>query len=81
MYRANFGIFCSTPGIALSRSVGRKAAARMLLTGMSINAEEALQIGLVSKICKENELGKVPENCYWKLLNIMKIITIKKENC
>lgn len=56
-FRANFGIFCSTPGIALSRCVGRKAAARMLLTGMSINAEEAYKIGLVSKVCEEHELG------------------------
>ncbi|KAK6624146.1 hypothetical protein RUM44_011004 [Polyplax serrata] len=55
---ANFGIFCSTPGIALSRCVGRKAAARMLLTGMSINAEEAYKIGLVSKVCEEHELDQ-----------------------
>lgn len=57
IYSANFGIFCSTPGIALSRCVGRKAAARMLLTGMSVSADEAFQIGLVSKVCTESLLG------------------------
>lgn len=57
-FRANFGIFCSTPGIALSRSVGRKAAARMLFSGLPVSAEEAYNMGLVSLVCKESELGK-----------------------
>ncbi|EEB11024.1 enoyl-CoA hydratase, putative [Pediculus humanus corporis] len=55
---ANFGIFCSTPGIALSRCVNRKAAALMLLTGLPVTAEEGLRMGLVSKVCKENELDE-----------------------
>ncbi|KAL0278344.1 UNVERIFIED_CONTAM: hypothetical protein PYX00_000186 [Menopon gallinae] len=54
---ANFGIFCSTPGIALVRTVNKKAAARMLLTGEPIPCPEALRVGLVSVMCKEDELA------------------------
>ncbi|XP_045581937.1 enoyl-CoA hydratase domain-containing protein 3, mitochondrial isoform X2 [Procambarus clarkii] len=50
------GIFCSTPGIPLVRSVPRKVSAHMLLTGLPITAEEALRAGLVSKLVSENEL-------------------------
>ncbi len=46
----NIGLFCSTPMVALSRSVGRKAAMDMLLTGDMIPAEEALRIGLVNRL-------------------------------
>ena len=34
----NIGLFCSTPMVALSRAVGRKAAMEMLLTGELIDA-------------------------------------------
>lgn len=44
------GLFCSTPAVALSRAVGRKAAMRMLLTGEAIDADEALRIGLISHL-------------------------------
>ncbi|VEL23820.1 unnamed protein product [Protopolystoma xenopodis] len=27
------GLFCSTPGVALARAIGRRAAAELLLTG------------------------------------------------
>ncbi|WP_431855269.1 enoyl-CoA hydratase [Azospirillum sp.] len=46
----NIGLFCSTPMVALSRAVGRKAAMEMLLLGDLIAAEEAERIGLVNKI-------------------------------
>ena len=35
----NIGAFCSTPGVALGRAVGRKHAMEMLLTGEAIGAE------------------------------------------
>nr|XP_046913795.1 enoyl-CoA hydratase domain-containing protein 3, mitochondrial-like isoform X2 [Dermatophagoides farinae] len=47
---ANVGLFCSTPGIAVARSVHRRMAAYMLLTGRPINANEALISGLVTCI-------------------------------
>ena len=46
----NIGLFCSTPMVALSRSVGRKAAMEMLLTGELIPAEKARGIGLVNRV-------------------------------
>lgn len=56
---ANFGIFCSTPGIALARSVNRMRASQMLLTGLPITANEALQAGLVSQVTADNDLDRV----------------------
>jgi enoyl-CoA hydratase/carnithine racemase len=46
----NIGLFCSTPMVALSRNVGRKAAMEMLLTGEPIDGEQALRIGLINKV-------------------------------
>jgi enoyl-CoA hydratase/carnithine racemase len=50
------GLFCSTPMVALSRSVGQKKAMEMLLTGEFISAEEALAEGLVNKVVLAEEL-------------------------
>src|SRR5580693_635449 len=46
----NIGLFCSTPMVALSRNVPRKAAMEMLLTGDMISAEDAARIGLVNHV-------------------------------
>ncbi|MEO7010309.1 MAG: enoyl-CoA hydratase-related protein, partial [Caldimonas sp.] len=45
----NVGLFCSTPGVALSRNLGRKAAFEMLVTGEFISAAQALEKGLVNR--------------------------------
>ena len=50
------GLFCSTPMVALSRSVGQKKAMEMLLTGDFISAEEALAEGLVNRVVPAGEL-------------------------
>ena len=52
----NIGLFCSTPMVALSRAVGRKAAMEMLLTGDMIAADRAREIGLVNRVVPEGEL-------------------------
>src|SRR6185312_6266628 len=52
----NIGLFCSTPMVALSRAVGRKAAMEMLLTGDMISAAEAARLGLVNRAVPEPEL-------------------------
>jgi enoyl-CoA hydratase/carnithine racemase len=44
------GLFCSTPMVALSRTVARKHALEMLLTGDTITAEEAYRMGLVNRL-------------------------------
>src|SRR5262245_7797796 len=46
----NIGLFCSTPMVALTRAVGRKAAMQMLLTGKLIDAETAQAIGLINRV-------------------------------
>src|SRR5690348_3967275 len=46
----DIGLFCSTPMVALSRNVSRKAAMEMLLTGRMVEPEDALRIGLVNKV-------------------------------
>jgi enoyl-CoA hydratase/carnithine racemase len=52
----NIGLFCSTPMVALSRAVGRKAAMEMLLTGDLIPASRAHALGLVNRVVPETEL-------------------------
>ena len=44
----NIGLFCSTPMVAVSRKVNRKRTMKMLLTGDSINADHAKEIGLIN---------------------------------
>ncbi len=46
----NLGLFCSTPSVALSRNLSRKAAFEMLVTGDFITAEQALVKGLVNAV-------------------------------
>jgi len=52
----NIGLFCSTPMVALSRAVGRKAAMEMLLTGELVGATRAREIGLVNRVVPAGEL-------------------------
>ncbi len=46
----NIGLFCSTPMVALSRNVSRKAAMEMLLLGEMAPAAKALELGLVNRV-------------------------------
>jgi enoyl-CoA hydratase/carnithine racemase len=52
----NIGLFCSTPMVALTRAVGRKAAMEMLLTGEFVDAVTARAIGLVNRVVPRIEL-------------------------
>jgi enoyl-CoA hydratase/carnithine racemase len=52
----NLGLFCSTPMVALSRTVGRKQAMEMLLTGDMTGADEALRIGLINRIVPADQI-------------------------
>jgi enoyl-CoA hydratase/carnithine racemase len=51
-----YGLFCSTPMVALSRNVGRKASMEMLLTGDFVEPEEALRLGLVNQVVKPDDM-------------------------
>ncbi len=52
----NVGLFCSTPGVALSRNVGRKEAFEMLVTGDFIDAATAQARGLVNRVVPPDQL-------------------------
>jgi enoyl-CoA hydratase/carnithine racemase len=52
----NLGLFCSAPGVALSRNVLRKAAFEMLVTGDFISAEEAKGRGLINRVANPEQL-------------------------
>jgi len=52
----NVGLFCSTPGVALSRNVGRKEAFEMLVTGDFIDAATAQARGLVNRVVPADQL-------------------------
>jgi len=49
----DIGLFCSTPAVAISRAVGRRAAMDMLLTGRMVPAEEALAMGLLNRVADD----------------------------
>jgi len=51
------GLFCSTPSVPLSRNISRKRAFEMLMTGEFIDAEKAMDWGLVNEVVKADELN------------------------
>ncbi|MEW6673267.1 MAG: enoyl-CoA hydratase [Thermodesulfobacteriota bacterium] len=50
------GLFCTTPMVAITRAIGRKAAMEMLLTGRYFSAREAKALGLLNKVVPPDEL-------------------------
>ncbi len=50
------GLFCATPGVALSRNILPKQAMEMLLTGDFITAAEAKARGLVNRVVPADDL-------------------------
>ena len=52
----NICLFCSTPMVALSRTIGRKHAMEMLLTGAFLSAPQALEWGLINRVVPRVEL-------------------------
>ena len=52
----NYGLFCSTPSVGLTRNVPRKQAMEMLLTGEFIDAQTACERGLVNRVVPSEQL-------------------------
>ena len=63
----NIGLFCSTPMVALSRTVERKHAMEMLLTGDVIPAQDAVRLGLINRVTSHNELKAVTQELAQKI--------------
>ncbi len=54
----HIGLFCTTPGVAVSRAVMPKKAMEMLLTGDPISAQEALEFGLANRVVPPEDLDE-----------------------
>ncbi len=52
------GLFCTTPMVAITRAIGRKAAMEMLVTGREFPAAEAKEIGLINRVVPLEELDQ-----------------------
>lgn len=52
------GLFCSTPMVPLARAIPAKFAMEMLLTGISISADRALELGLINRVAPVEDLDK-----------------------
>jgi enoyl-CoA hydratase/carnithine racemase len=64
-----YGLFCSTPMVALARNVARKAAMEMLLTGDFIEAEDAHRLGLVNHVVAPEKLEEAFDALLARLLD------------
>ena len=51
-----YGLFCSTPGVAVARNLSRKHALEMLLTGRFIDATTAERWGLINRAVPRERL-------------------------
>ncbi len=76
----NVGLFCATPGVALSRNLGRKQALELLLTGDFIDAPTALRQGLINRVAPLDQL----DAAVWRLADSIRhksslAITMGKE--
>jgi len=73
----NVGLFCSTPMVAVSRKVSRKRMMKMLLTGDSIDAKYAKEVGLINDYYPiaelENEVLKIAKKIASKSNLVVKI--------
>ncbi|HAA91628.1 MAG TPA: enoyl-CoA hydratase [Rhodospirillaceae bacterium] len=52
----HIGLFCSTPMVPLTRTVSKKHAMEMLLTGELVSAEDAERIGLINRVVPADRL-------------------------
>ena len=52
----NIGLFCTGPGVALTRSVPRKQAMELLVTGEMIDAHTAKAYGIVNRVVPKDYL-------------------------
>ena len=55
------GLFCTTPMVALTRAIGRKAAMEMLMTGRYFPAPEAKELGLINRVVANDSLDEEAE--------------------
>ena len=54
----NFGLFCSTPLVAVGRAIPRKRAMEMAMTGQLYSAADAEHFGLVNRVVPEGHAAR-----------------------
>jgi len=52
----NIGLFCTTPAVAIGRTISHKHAMEMLLLGEAIDAETAYRFGLINRVTPPSAL-------------------------
>lgn len=55
------GLFCTTPMVAVGRTIGRKRALEMAMSGDPIDARTAEEWGLVNQVVPETELNEATD--------------------
>lgn len=63
----NYGLFCATPSVGLSRNIPRKQAMEMLLTGDFIDAPTAVERGLINQAVPADALVQTVLNLCAKI--------------
>lgn len=64
----NVGLFCMTPGVALSRNVERKKSFEMLFTGDFITPDDALDSGLINRVVAPGDLDATIDEIAAKII-------------
>src|SRR5437667_8438228 len=70
----NLGLFCSAPGVALSRNVLRKAAFEMLVTGEFISADDAKTRGLIHRVAEPEQLDAEIEKIVVSIISKQRVV-------
>lgn len=68
------GLFCSTPMVALTRSIGRKRAMEMLLTGEPIDAYLAAEWGLVNRVVPPADLRSTTQSLAKRITEASRVV-------
>jgi|TARA_B110000444_G_C18771885_1_gene562992 enoyl-CoA hydratase/carnithine racemase len=77
----NIGLFCHTPSVAVSRTVGRKPMMEMLLSGAPISSDRAVQIGLINSAVDASDLDSaVAKACEDICKNSSAVIAMGKKS-
>lgn len=64
----NVGLICLGPAAPMMRIIGRKKTMQMVLTGEIITAEQALNLGLISKVVVADELDAAAQKLADKMV-------------
>jgi enoyl-CoA hydratase/carnithine racemase len=74
------GLFCTTPMVAITRAIGRKAAMEMLLTGRFFPASEAKELGLINRVVPAADLASETQKLALQIAEASRLVlTIGKQ--